>query len=94
MTQREIAEALGMTLGKTHYSIKALIDAGLVRVERFAQSEKKLGYLYVLTPSGLAERIKLAARLLAKTVPSMRRLRSGHRSVKQKVRRYYVWAGQ
>lgn len=64
MTQREIAEALGMTLGKTHYSIKALIDAGLVRAERFAQSEKKLGYLYVLTPSGLAERIKLAARLL------------------------------
>ena len=66
MTQREMAEELGMTLGKTHYSLRALIQAGWVRAERFAQSDNKAGYLYVLTPDGIAERIKLAARLLAK----------------------------
>ena len=65
MTQREMAEALGMTLGKTHYSLKAVIQAGWVQAERFAQSDNKAGYLYVLTPDGIAERLKLAARLLA-----------------------------
>ena len=66
MTQREMAQALGMTLGKTHYSLKALIQAGWVKVERFAQSDNKAGCIYVLTPDGIAERITLAARLLAK----------------------------
>lgn len=66
MTQREMAEALSMTLSKTHYSLKAVIQAGWVRARRFAQSDNKAGYLYVLTPDGIAEQIKVTARLLAK----------------------------
>ena len=64
LTQREMAQRLGLTLGKTHYSLKALVMAGLVKAERFAESDKKMGYLYVLTPTGVAERIVLATRLL------------------------------
>ena len=67
MTQQEMAKALGMTLGKTHYSLKAVIQAGWVRAERFAQSDNKAGY-HMLTPAGIAERISLAARLLARAV--------------------------
>ena len=64
ITQREMARRLGLTLGKTHYSLKALVAAGLVKAERFAESDKKMGYWYVLTPAGVAERVALAARLL------------------------------
>ena len=64
LTQREMAERLGLTLGKTHYSLKALAKTGLIKVERFAESDRKMGYLYVLTPAGVAERVVLAARLL------------------------------
>ena len=64
MTQREMARRLGLTLGKTHYSLKALVAAGLVKAERFAESDKKMGYWYVLTPAGVAERVVLTARLL------------------------------
>ena len=64
LTQREMAQRLGLTLGKTHYSLKALAKAGLIKAERFAESDKKMGYWYVLTPAGLAERVVLAARLL------------------------------
>ena len=64
LSQREMAERLGLTLGKTHYALKALIDAGWVRAERFARAEKKLGYLYVLTPEGIGHRMKLAMALL------------------------------
>ena len=64
LTQREMAQRLGLTLGKTHYSLKALAKAGLIKADRFAESDKKMGYWYVLTPAGLAERVVLAARLL------------------------------
>ena len=64
LTQREMARRLGLTLGKTHYSLKALVRAGLIKAERFAESDKKMGYWYVLTPAGVAERVVLAARLL------------------------------
>ncbi|QGG79083.1 MarR family EPS-associated transcriptional regulator [Litorivicinus lipolyticus] len=66
LTQREMAQKLGLTLGKTHYSLKALVEAGWIRAERFARSENKSGYIYVLTPTGVAERLSLAARLLAR----------------------------
>ena len=64
LSQREMAQRLGLTLGKTHYSLKALAKTGLIKAERFAESDKKMGYWYVLTPAGLAERVVLAARLL------------------------------
>ena len=59
-----MAQRLGLTLGKMHYSLKALVTAGLVKAERFAESERKMGYWYILTPAGVAERVVLAARLL------------------------------
>ena len=64
LTQREMAQRFGLTLGKMHYSLKALAKAGFIKAERLAESDKKMGYLYVLSPTGVAERITLAARLL------------------------------
>lgn len=62
--QRTLAQKLGFSIGKTNYLLKALIEKGLVKAERFAQNPNKLGYRYVLTPQGIRERIELTERFI------------------------------
>ena len=64
MTQREIAEKLGISTSGLNYCLKALIDKGWVKVHNFSQSKNKFGYIYVLTPQGAAEKVLLAGRFL------------------------------
>lgn len=64
LSQRQMATKLVLTLGKTHYSVKALIASGGVKTQRFVNSERKSGYIYVLTPAGIAQRLQLASTLL------------------------------
>ncbi|MBI5720018.1 MAG: MarR family EPS-associated transcriptional regulator [Burkholderiales bacterium] len=66
LSQRALSEALGLSLGKTHYVLHALLDKGQVKVRNFRRSEKKLSYAYVLTPSGIAEKFRLTMRFLAR----------------------------
>lgn len=63
-SQRDIADALGISLGGVNYCLKALIEKGHVKVANFRRSDKKLRYAYVLTPSGIAERALLTGRFL------------------------------
>jgi EPS-associated MarR family transcriptional regulator len=56
MTQREIAQKLGVSASGLNYCIKALVSKGWVKVQNFSQSKNKFGYVYVLTPEGLAEK--------------------------------------
>ena len=58
-TQRELAEELGLSLGKLNYCLKALKDKGLIKINNFKQNKKKERYLYILTPKGLVEKSKL-----------------------------------
>ena len=55
-----------MSLGAVNYCLNALIDRGLVKVGNFSASQKKLGYAYLLTPSGVAEKGRLTSRFLAR----------------------------
>ena len=64
MTQREIAEKLGISTSGLNYCLKALIDKGWVKMQNFSQSKNKFGYIYVLTPQGLSEKIALTSRFL------------------------------
>ena len=64
MTQREIADKLGISTSGLNYCLKALIDKGWVKVQNFSQSKNKFGYIYVLTPQGLAEKAQLTGRFL------------------------------
>lgn len=65
-TQRELAQELGISLGRVNYCINALVVKGQMKVENFKASRNKWGYVYVLTPSGVAERAALASRFLAR----------------------------
>jgi len=64
MTQRELAEALGVSVGGLNYCLKALIDKGWVKMQNFSHSKNKFGYVYILTPRGIAEKGKLTKRFL------------------------------
>ena len=66
LSQRQLAKALGISLGKTHYILNSLIDVGLVKVDNFKRSDNKLGYAYLLTPRGLVEKAKVTKRFLAR----------------------------
>ena len=64
MTQREIAQSLGLSTSGLNYCLKALIEKGWVKVHNFSQSKNKFGYIYVLTPQGIAEKLTLTSRFL------------------------------
>ena len=66
MTQRQIAGELNVSLGKTHYLIKSLIDVGWVKLENLRRSNNKWGYAYLLTPSGIVEKAIITAKFLAR----------------------------
>ncbi|MDC0172540.1 MarR family EPS-associated transcriptional regulator [Gammaproteobacteria bacterium] len=66
LTQRQLAEALGVSLGKTHYLVKSLIDVGWVKLDNFQKSNSKWGYAYLLTPMGIAEKAAITARFLVR----------------------------
>jgi len=65
-SQRQLAAALGVSLGKTHYLLKALLGKGWVKAKNFKRSDNKLRYLYVLTPHGVRQRIQLTRSFLAR----------------------------
>lgn len=64
LTQREIAQKLGVSTSGLNYCLKALIEKGLVKVQNFNQSKNKFGYIYLLTPQGVAEKALLTGRFL------------------------------
>lgn len=59
LSQRELAEVLGVSLGKTNYLLRALLDKGLVKVRNFRNSGNRLAYAYLLTPKGIAQKAAL-----------------------------------
>ena len=66
LTQRQLSKELGVSLGKTHYLLKSLVDVGWVKLENFQRSNSKWGYIYLLTPKGIIEKASLTARFLVR----------------------------
>ena len=64
ISQRELAESLGVSVGAANYCLKALVEKGWVKFENFQKNPNKLGYLYLLTPSGIAARAQLTGKFL------------------------------
>ena len=64
MTQRALAKELGMSLGGANYCLQALVEKGWLKMQNFSKSTNKLGYAYILTPIGIAEKAALTGRFL------------------------------
>ncbi|MGB2401374.1 MAG: MarR family EPS-associated transcriptional regulator [Porticoccaceae bacterium] len=87
MTQRQLAKELGVSLGKSHYLINALIQVGWVKLAKFKRSDNKMGYMYLLTPKGINEKAKITKRFLARKENEYQQLKHEIEQLKTEVRR-------
>ena len=87
LTQRDLAGALGVSLGKTNYCLKALLGKGFIKMQSFDKSSNKLAYAYLLTPTGIAEKAGLTVRFLARKVAEFDSLTLEIEALKSEVKR-------
>jgi EPS-associated MarR family transcriptional regulator len=76
LTQRGLANELGVSLGKAHYCMKALIDKGLVKMGNFSHNQKKMDYAYLSTPSGIKSKASLTLHFLERKAAECAKLKS------------------
>ena len=68
MSQREIAQKMGVSLGKTNYCLKALMNKGFIKLQNFYNNKKKSAYIYILTPKGIEEKSEVTYRFLQRKI--------------------------
>ncbi len=64
LTQRSLADSLGIALGLTNAYVKRCVRKGWVRIRRVKPNR----YRYFLTPKGFSEKARLTARYLASSL--------------------------
>jgi EPS-associated MarR family transcriptional regulator len=85
-SQRQLAEHLGVSLGKANYCLKALVQVGWVKAGNFARSKNKTGYAYALTPKGMAEKAALTVQFLERKQQQYDQLRKEIEALKAEVK--------
>ncbi|MFN7507255.1 MAG: MarR family EPS-associated transcriptional regulator [Limnobacter sp.] len=87
LTQRELAEKLGVSVGGLNYCLKALTEKGLVKMQNFANSKNKFGYVYVLTPRGIAEKARLTSNFLKRKMEEYEALKAEIAILKSEIKK-------
>jgi EPS-associated MarR family transcriptional regulator len=85
VTQREIAKLLGVSTSGINYCLNALIDKGWVKVHNFSESKNKFGYVYQLTPSGIAQKATLTGRFLQRKLKEYEEMKAEIESLRSEV---------
>lgn len=88
-SQRALAAELDVSLGKVNYCLKALLKKGLVKAENFINCKNKPGYLYKLTPAGMAEKAAVTMRFLRHKINEYNRLKHEIATLKREVTDYH-----
>jgi EPS-associated MarR family transcriptional regulator len=86
ISQRELAGKLGISLGKTNYCVKALIDKGILKANKFRNSRNKWAYIYVLTANGIKERARITMRFLKRKMAEHEALRAEIAEISEQAR--------
>ncbi|MDE2082565.1 MAG: MarR family EPS-associated transcriptional regulator [Burkholderiales bacterium] len=84
-SQRQLAVELGVSLGKAHYLLKAVLGKGWVKAKNFKRSDRKLGYLYVLTPQGVRQKLDLTQSFLLRKEREYEMLKSQILSLREEL---------
>jgi EPS-associated MarR family transcriptional regulator len=87
LTQRELAEKLGISLGGVNYCLKSLIDVGHIKAGNFKNNPDKSAYLYLLTPKGIAEKASLTAGFIKRKMAEYHALKKEIDSIKSRIKR-------
>ena len=81
-TQRSLANQLGFSLGKLNYCLKELKKKGLIKINNFKDNKNKLGYMYILTPSGVEAKTKLTINFMKRKMKEYDELKKEFESKK------------
>lgn len=65
-SQRDLAERLGMSVGKINYCLRALADKGWIKVNNFRRADNKWAYRYLLTPAGAKAKLLMTREFLVR----------------------------
>lgn len=84
-TQRELVDKLDVSLGKVNFIVNALVERGVIKLERFKSSKNKKGYLYLLTPKGITQKTEITKRFLQNKIEEYERLKSEIEELREKV---------
>jgi EPS-associated MarR family transcriptional regulator len=76
LSQRDLAEAVGISNGSAHYLLSALLDKGLIKLGNFTSAQDKRRYAYVLTPTGIAEKAAMTRQFLVRKLAEYEALRA------------------
>jgi EPS-associated MarR family transcriptional regulator len=87
LTQRELAERLGISLGGANYCLKALIEIGHIKAGNFKKNSDKSAYLYILTPKGIAEKAQLTVGFLKRKMAEYQALKQEIESIQSRANR-------
>ncbi len=88
VTQRQLASELGVSLGKVNFLLKSLTQAGWVKLENFKRSDNKMGYAYLLTPSGLMEMAKITRSFLERKEVEYQQLNNEIQQLRAEVKKF------
>ena len=94
VTQRQLSKELGVSLGKTNYLLKSLIDVGWIKLDNFQKSDNKWGYSYLLTPMGLTEKAAITLRFLKRKKQEYNDLQTEIAQLQQEVQKQQVTGNQ
>ena len=75
VSQREMAEELGFSLGKLNYCLRALKEKGLIKIENFKKNPNKINYFYILTPKGIQEKTRLTLNFMKRKMDEYEQLK-------------------
>lgn len=85
VTQRELAQHLGVSLGKVNYCLKALIDRGWIKANNFKNSKNKAAYAYLLTPRGIEQKTQITINFLKHKMHEYEQLKQEIAELEQEV---------
>lgn len=85
LNQRELAKELGISLGCVNYYLNSLMEKGSIKTQNFSQSKNKFGYIYLLTPTGIAEKAALTSRFLKRKLEEYKALKAEIEALTQEI---------
>jgi len=87
LSQREMSRKMGVALGSINYCLSGLVDKGCVKLENFKQSDNRIRYAYVLTPTGFEEKLRLTILFLKHRLQEYARIKTQIRDLSREVAR-------
>ena len=63
-SQRDLADKIGISLGKINYLLNELVKKGLIKVDNFSKNKSKINYIYLLTPKGISTKVRLTIKFM------------------------------